>query len=81
MSAVVKSHFGDGRVLDDSLSSSNVEMNYELFADCSHLSCISTDITAWPVYGFPAWTARVAANGTFYCPRALSAIYDSSHIP
>ena len=55
MSAVVKSHFGDGRVLDDRLSSSNIEFNWELFGDCGNLSCISTDITAWPVGGFPYW--------------------------
>lgn len=65
ISAVVKSHNGDGYV------PSYFKCLDTTFSDCSNLTCISTDLTAWPSNGFNDWTKGVAATGTFKCPEAL----------
>ena len=65
------SHFGDGRVCDDSLSSTNLYFNRLMLQNCSQLTCISTDISSWPYNGFENWVQGVAAAGTFICPTAL----------
>ena len=65
------SHFGDGRVCDDSLSSTNLYFNRLMLQGCSQLTCISTDISSWPYSGFNDWVNGVAATGTFICPIAL----------
>lgn len=51
----LKSHFGDGRVCEEGLSSSNLHFNEGMLQGCTSLTCISTDITAWPAGGFSNW--------------------------
>lgn len=67
---VISSHFGDGRLCEDSLMS-QAKFLRETFQGCSSLTCISTDLSAWPANGFPDWVSGVAATGKFICPEAL----------
>ena len=42
---------------------------YQMFANCSSLQSISTDLTAWGKSDI--WLRNVSADGTFYCPSIL----------
>ena len=54
-----------------------------MFRNCTSLSSLEVDFTAWPTYAnaTETWLSGVAATGTFTCPDVLPEIYDASHIP
>lgn len=53
-----------------------------MFYGCSSLTSISADFTEWsPSNATTNWVTNVSSSGTFYCPTALSDVYNTSHIP
>ena len=43
---------------------------------------MNVSFTEWsPSNATTNWVSNVSSNGTFYCPAALSDVYDRSHIP
>lgn len=52
-----------------------------MFTDCSSLSSITVNFTAWENNATNDWVQNVASAGTFTCPDGLSAEYGDSRIP
>lgn len=53
-----------------------------MFSGCSSLASIDVSFTYWsPSNATTNWVSNVSSSGTFYCPTALSDVYDASHIP
>lgn len=53
-----------------------------MFSGCSSLASIDVSFTYWsPSNATTNWVSNVSSSGTFYCPTALSDVYDTSHIP
>ena len=55
----------------------------DMLANCSSLNSITVHFSAWEPADFSEspWVVGVAATGTFKCPAALPATYDTDHIP